>query len=952
MPLLTKKTKSIFFFQHFFKASNSFLLSFLLCGIFAFSFNSAYAQLTISDAGQTGASGTNWRIIGGNPLILDVTGQANVHSSVITQWMNQGYDFIVNNHSVGTYINASITETSSGERSLTFKDISYIKVGAGVSITSSTGKLNIILWADADYSQGGTVSDFIYCNSGTSFNSNGGKIVMAGGRDNGANGGVSGDGIPDEFAWNGSNDVTVGASTCGGLFLGTRNSGGTLVSLISNGGDIILRGASSDNNGLPGISSQVNLKIDAGAGKVIMHGKSSKANGLELGPFQTPTIAINSSSTNIPAISIKGETNAATKDGLWIGNIATGNILIQSTAPTGGGIFLEGVSSSNNGLACAISGSNQVTQILSQSGTITLSGKGKTDASILLYGDLYIGNRKDATNVQGVAPAVTSSSADIVVLGNDLIKLSNTSGKNTHFNTSGNLAIKAYSPSFIGAIGQTGNLNLGPDINNITLGEPGVSYSQTIDKALTVKGNISVYGEELSINANLTSINNKDIDLHGNVLSIAGSSILSSGGKLIIQPLTSPTTIGLAGGAGTLQVSETNFNSNFADGFSEIIIGNNGSGNITLGSALTTRSNLRLITSYNIVLNDILTIGNNNLWLTGSAINPAPGKYVKTNGTGKLFRYINNNSAMLFPVGTDYSNPVTITNHIGVADEFYATVSPGVYTNGSSSGTSVSFYPRVDVTWNIGNSTSSTGTGNVDLYFAWDAANESGMLNLPRLIHYKSNTWTQTYGTPTFDLGARTLTYSGYTGSFSPFGIAETEQVLPVTWISFNAQKTGNSIFLDWKVASEQGNSHYDIERSGDGSSFVNIGRVLSQSQQHGYYYTDNQPLTSISFYRIKQVDLDGRSSYSNIAKISMEGARGYSIIAVPGSHQLKINVPSTGTSSLNLIIYDGIGRQILRRQIQPGYSVVNTGHLQPGAVYLVTLTTDDQVLYSTRFVN
>lgn len=98
---------------------------------------------------------------------------------------------------------------------------------------------------------------------------------MAGGPDDGTNGGTNADGIPDGFAWNGSNSVTYGANTVGGLTLGPLSGTGTVVSLLSSGGEIILRGASSNNNSYPGIGSQGNLKIVSGTGKITMYGKSS-----------------------------------------------------------------------------------------------------------------------------------------------------------------------------------------------------------------------------------------------------------------------------------------------------------------------------------------------------------------------------------------------------------------------------------------------------------------------------------------------------------------------------------------------------------------------------------------------------------------------------------------------------------------------------------------------------
>jgi hypothetical protein len=82
----------------------------------------------------------------------------------------------------------------------------------GKTVQSNNG--DIIFWADSDNSQvsSGGNSDEIGLRAGVTVNTQGGKLIMAGGLDDGANGGVASDGIPDNYAFRGSGEYTGGVN--------------------------------------------------------------------------------------------------------------------------------------------------------------------------------------------------------------------------------------------------------------------------------------------------------------------------------------------------------------------------------------------------------------------------------------------------------------------------------------------------------------------------------------------------------------------------------------------------------------------------------------------------------------------------------------------------------------------------------------------------------------------
>ncbi|WP_175489268.1 T9SS type A sorting domain-containing protein [Neolewinella agarilytica] len=92
---------------------------------------------------------------------------------------------------------------------------------------------------------------------------------------------------------------------------------------------------------------------------------------------------------------------------------------------------------------------------------------------------------------------------------------------------------------------------------------------------------------------------------------------------------------------------------------------------------------------------------------------------------------------------------------------------------------------------------------------------------------------------------------------------------LPLDFISFSAEKikTGNQ--LNWEIGNQTDNSHFEILRGSDLSDFQSIGRVEDEAGRNDYQFLDTRVANQTLYYKIKQVDIDGRFSFSNI--ISME---------------------------------------------------------------------------------
>jgi hypothetical protein len=126
---------------------------------------------------------------------------------------------------------------------------------------------------------------------------------------------------------------------------------------------------------------------------------------------------------------------------------------------------------------------------------------------------------------------------------------------------------------------------------------------------------------------------------------------------------------------------------------------------------------------------------------------------------------------------------------------------------------------------------------------------------------------------------------------------------LPVNLLSFAGRRNTNGHALSWITASEQNSDHFILERGFNDQSFTAITRVQAAGNSNTnrfYSYLDAKPIPGKNFYRLKMMDRDGTSRYSNIVLLENE-EKGAIISLQPNPTQpgrdalLQINSLETG---------------------------------------------------------
>ena len=181
---------------------------------------------------------------------------------------------------------------------------------------------------------------------------------------------------------------------------------------------------------------------------------------------------------------------------------------------------------------------------------------------------------------------------------------------------------------------------------------------------------------------------------------------------------------------------------------------------------------------------------------------------------------------------------------------------------------------------------------------------------------------TTTYGGST-DLWGNTLTYSEVNSN--NFGVAISvkksgagvnkaridnikitiyyESTLPINLAYFNISKFDgdNNILLNWATHSEVNNDRFDIERSHDGITFeklTSIGGHGTTSSGNIYMFIDYTAPFGINYYRLKQVDFDGKYKYYGLVSMQVSPNNNLTIIVYPNPSKNDVTIKINGDIS------------------------------------------------------
>ena len=488
-------------------------------------------------------------------------------------------------------------------------------------------------------------------------------------------------------------------------------------------------------------------------------------------------------------------------------------------------------------------------------------------------------------------------------------------------------------------------------------------YNMTINGTLNLNGETLRTGNFGTVTVGAAGTLNAATGLLGTYGTDPSNFVMSGAASLIIG---SPDGISAAPSAtGSVQTSSRTFSTTGAYTYTSASAQVTGSGlPATVGqlnavnTPNVTLSNPVAVTGSVALNNGFLSLNGNNLTLTGATISrTAPGHIVTYNGTTAASVIRNNiTGTFTFPVGTSLGAYTPAT----VAPVSASTFSVGVFSPAAANGVAggPAFAPAdlvkfVNATWNVDRT---AGTGDAQLQLGWPAALEGSTFTTLTdaqlgISRYDGSSWlgfVQDPGTGDNTLNTVAATFS----AFSPFIVGPANLVLPVTFTSFRGVLENGKARLNWTAEESDNLSHYEVERSTNGSLFGKTARVdLSAATGRGSYLAFDEKVTrGATFYRIAAVGKDGDRRYS--ATIRLNAATGVKTLqllpsADVGILAFRLNGLEKGTYAVQ--VFTSGGQLVYSTQLPHDGAeqtrTLNLGRSLPAGVYQLVIKGEGTVL-------
>ncbi|WP_133273703.1 T9SS type A sorting domain-containing protein [Hymenobacter radiodurans] len=227
----------------------------------------------------------------------------------------------------------------------------------------------------------------------------------------------------------------------------------------------------------------------------------------------------------------------------------------------------------------------------------------------------------------------------------------------------------------------------------------------------------------------------------------------------------------------------------------------------------------------------------------------------------------------------------------------------------------------------------------LELYQSESASNFNGTYSKVNGVAYNRNTTNVVGATGSLRLD----------GAF--FSLADGATPLPVELISFAGKAENNAVRLTWATASEKQNKGFDIEHRSDQSEWSKIGFVAGNgttNQRNNYSYIDRAASAGNNYYRLRQVDLDGKSVYSQPVTVQV-GAIAFSLSPVPTTDVLTLHGLSAGRHVAE--IYNARGQRVLSQPLQDAAAATLSVRTLPVGVYMVRVLGPNRSTHTARFI-
>lgn len=341
------------------------------------------------------------------------------------------------------------------------------------------------------------------------------------------------------------------------------------------------------------------------------------------------------------------------------------------------------------------------------------------------------------------------------------------------------------------------------------------------------------------------------------------------------------------------------------------------------------------------ILDERLVVDGGNLIVYGTlTIEDCGGLpcYIRTINGGHLRMKLDNVTPATFPIGTMNSyNPAVIKDNTSLGENDYSV----------SVDEDITDYISTDAVvlreWDIVRHEVSAHA-DISLFWSPGSGEEGGMFdrNYCHLRHYSTltNTWEDlSPNAPAQVSGSMYFRSKPDVSDFSPFIVSGEPSFLPIELLYLSGKVENHAALIEWATATELQNKGFEIEKSMDAVSFETIGFVAGNgtTTTNQYYSFEDRSFDQAAYYRLRQIDEDGRFEYTEIIFLS-EKTGSFEINAYPNpaADFVYIQPVSPINSPVSFRIVSADGKEFQKGSFSTPLHRVDTRSLPQGIYFLV----------------
>ena len=190
----------------------------------------------------------------------------------------------------------------------------------------------------------------------------------------------------------------------------------------------------------------------------------------------------------------------------------------------------------------------------------------------------------------------------------------------------------------------------------------------------------------------------------------------------------------------------------------------------------------------------------------------------------------------------------------------------------------------------------------------------------------------------------------------SPNGFTSAGSIpLPVKFIGFNVARQNNNVIIEWATAQEVNSSYFEIQKSENGNAWTTIATITAAGNSgiaKNYSYTDRNVTGKIVFYRIRQVDIDGKFTITPIRVVKFEENAAEIKINAAGNNSICVHFSEQVKSQVTVMVSNLNGQVVFSKSISNavGQFIFSVQNAMKG-IYVVTVTNGQDIKTSKQVI-